>query len=75
MATIEARKGPKGTTDRVRIRIDGKPPVTRTLTRLTPAKTWAAATESVIRDGHYAVGGGRTLAAAIDESISKKLAH
>ena len=34
MASIETRKSAKGITYRVKIRLEGKPPVTRTFTRL-----------------------------------------
>ena len=75
MATIETRKGANGTTYRVRVRLDGKPPQTRTFTRLAAAKAWAAAAESAVRDGQFAIGSGRTLAEAIDTFLATELAN
>lgn len=70
MATIETRKSPKGTTYRVRVRLDGRPPVTRTFTRLAPAKAWGAATETAQRNGQYAADAGWTVAQAVDGFIA-----
>lgn len=71
MATIEARKSAKRTTTyRVRVRLDGKPPVTRTFARLAAAKAWATQTEAAIRDGSYAAGSGRTVAEAVDAFLA-----
>ena len=74
MATIEARKGAKGTTYRVKVRLDGKPPASRTFTRYAAAKAWAATTESAMRDGSFAAGSGRTLDEAIDGFLASELA-
>jgi integrase len=74
MATIETRKSAKGTTYRVRIRLDGRPPATRSFTRLAAARAWAAATESALRDGSYAAGSARTVAEAIDTFLATELA-
>jgi integrase len=74
MATIEARKSAKGITYRVKVRLDGRTPASRSLTRLAPAKAWAAETESAMRNGLYASGSGRTLAEAIDGFLAAELA-
>ena len=73
MATIETRKTAKGTTYRVKVRLDGKPPTSRTFTRLAAAKAWGAATESAMRDGVYAAGSARTVAEAIDAFLASEL--
>jgi integrase len=73
MASIETRKSAKGATYRVKVRLEGGPPVTRTFTRLAAAKAWAAETETAIRNGLYAAGSGRTLAAAIDAFLTSEL--
>jgi integrase len=74
MATIETRKSAKGTVYRVRVRLDGKPPVTRTFSRRAIAKAWAAETEVAIRDGRYAVGSAKTLAEAIKGFLDAEIA-
>ena len=74
MASIETRKSAKGITYRVKIRLEGKPPVTRTFTRLAAAKSFVAESESALRNGRYAIGSGRTLAAAIDAFLHAELA-
>lgn len=54
LATIEARKLKDGTTRyRVRVRLRGEAPRTRTFKRLTDAKAWAAKVESDIGHGAY----------------------
>jgi integrase len=73
MATIETRRSAKGTTYRVRVRLDGKPPATRTFTRHAAAKAWATATESAMRDGTYAVGSWRKCSEAIDAFLASEL--
>jgi integrase len=74
VASIETRKSAKGTTTyRVKIRLDGKPPATRTFTRFAPARAWATATESAMRDGTYATGSGRACAAAVDAFLASEL--
>jgi integrase len=74
MATIETRRSAKGTTYRVRIRLDGRPPATQTFTRHAAAKAWATATESAMRDGTYAIGSGRACGDAIDAFLASELA-
>jgi integrase len=73
MATIETRKSARGLTYRVKVRLDGKPPASRTFTRLAAAKAWAAASETEMRNGQFALGGGRTLAAAISAFLATEL--
>jgi integrase len=73
MATIETRKSTKGVTYRVKVRLDGHPPATRSFTKLAAAKAWAADTESTMRNGTYAAGGGKTVAEAIDQFLLSKL--
>ena len=74
MASIETRKSAKGITYRVKIRLEGKPPVTRTFTRLAAAKSFVAETEIGAAQREYAIGSGRTLAAAIDAFLHAELA-
>jgi len=73
MATIRARKGKKGrTTYLVQIRLIGRPSISKTFERKTDAKEWAARTESEMRRSH-ALGGRRTVAAAIDHYRAHQL--
>jgi integrase len=74
MATIERRTSARGTSYRVKIRLDGKPPVSRTFTRHSAAKAWGTATEAALRDGTYATGSGHSVADAIDVFLASKLA-
>ena len=74
MATIETRRSAKGTTYRVKVRLDGKPPATRTFTRFATAKAWASATETALRDGSYAACSARTVSEAIDSFLASELA-
>ena len=54
MATIETRHGKDGTKSyRVRIRLLGEKPRTRTFKRLTDAKAWASKAESDLAHGTY----------------------
>ncbi len=53
MATINSRKGKKGVTHTVQIRMVGHEPVTKTFKRLTDAREWAASTENEIRNGKF----------------------
>ncbi len=54
MAAIEKRTAANGTvTYRVKIRLKGHAPDTKSFERLTDAKIWAASTESAIREGRY----------------------
>jgi hypothetical protein len=54
MATIEPRKLKDGTTRyRVRVRLLGELPRTKTFKRLTDAKAWAAKVESDMGHGAY----------------------
>jgi integrase len=73
MATVEMRESARGTTYRVKVRLDGKPPATRSFARLAAAKAWAAATETALRDGCYAIGSARTLTEAIDAFLAAEL--
>jgi integrase len=75
MASIETRKGAKRTTYRVVIRLKGHPPVYRSFTKLAAAKDFIQRTETEMRDGMYAAGGGRTLAEAIDACLREELAE
>ena len=74
MATIERRKSANGrTTYRVRIRLDGKPEISRTCCSYSAARAWAAETETRLRDGTYATGSGHAVAEAIDAFLAAKL--
>lgn len=54
MASIEKRKAEDGSTSyRVKIRLRGHEPVSATFERLTDAKTWAAQTETEIKNNRY----------------------
>lgn len=71
MASIETRTGSDGKTVsyRVRIRLRGEKPRTRTFKRLTDAKAWAAKAESDLGHGTYVphtADRRRTLATLID---------
>ena len=70
MATIEARTTKDGKTHyRVLVRLKGAPPASATFRKKTDAATWAAKTESEIREGryfHHAEARRHTLAEAID---------
>lgn len=54
MASIEKRQSEDGSTSyRVKIRLRGHEPVSATFDRLTDAKTWAAQTETDIKNNRY----------------------
>ena len=54
MAAIEKRQGEDGSNSyRVKIRLRGHEPVSATFERLTDAKTWAAQTETEIKNNRY----------------------
>ncbi len=74
MASIETRKGAKGTSYRVKVRLEGHPPADRSFTKLSAAKDWARRIESQMRDGTYAAGSGKTVAEAIDAFLAEELA-
>lgn len=77
MATIEKRKSQSGTVSyRVKIRLRGEKPITRTFKRLTDAKAWAAKAESDAGHGVYVattVDRRRTLDDLIDKFIDEYL--
>jgi integrase len=74
MSTIERRKDSRGElTYRAKVRLLGHPAASRTFTKLAPAKAWAAAVETAMRNGEYATGSGRTVTEAIDHYWSSKL--
>lgn len=77
MATIEERTDSKGnTTYRVRVRIRGEKPRSRTFKRKTDAKAWAAKAESDLGHGVYVpttADRTRTLADLIDKTIAEHL--
>lgn len=77
VATIEERTDSKGnTTFRVKVRIRGEKPRTRTFKRKTDAKAWAAKAESDIGHGVYVpttADRTRTLADLIDKTIAEHL--
>ena len=74
MANIETRKGAKGTSYRVKVRLEGHPPADRSFTKLSAAKDWARRIESQMRDGTYAAGSGKTVTEAIDAFLAEELA-
>ena len=54
MANIETRRSSDGTASyRVKVRVNGRAPVSATFKRLSDAKRWAQSTESAIREGRY----------------------
>lgn len=70
MATIEKRISGTQTSYRVKVRLRGEKPRTRTFTRLTDAKAWAAKTESDLGHGVFVPATAdrrRTLADLIDK--------
>ncbi|MFZ4542026.1 MAG: tyrosine-type recombinase/integrase [Rickettsiales bacterium] len=78
MATIQKRFSQKTNTEsyRVKIRIKGHLPVTKTFDRLTDARRWSAQTETEIRQGQYfkaAKAQKHTVAETIDRYISDYL--
>lgn len=56
MATIRKRKGKKGTSFQVQVRVKGGGLETATFENLTKAKLWAQTIEAAIRDGRYFTG-------------------
>lgn len=77
MANIEQRTDSKGNVSfRVKVRIRGEAPRTRTFARKTDAKAWAAKVESDLGHGVYvptAADRTRTLADLIDKTIAEHL--
>jgi integrase len=77
MATIETRWGRDGSaTYRARIRLFGRPAVTKTFNRKTDARTWAEQIESDLRRGRQAPlaeAMRRTLAQLVDRYIDETL--
>lgn len=77
MATIEPRKLTDGTTRyRVRVRLRGEAPRTKTFKRLTDAKAWAARVESDLGQGTYVpttADRRKTLATLCDDYITDYL--
>ena len=78
MATIEKRTTAEGTRYRVKVRLRGRPSLSRTFERKTDAKRWAQATEAAIREGRNFKSGEalrRTVADAIDRYERDVLDH
>lgn len=77
MATIETRKTASGATSyRVKVRITGEKPRTRSFRRLTDAKAWAASVETDLGRGVYVPTTSdrrRTLADLIDKYVTECL--
>ena len=76
MATIEKRGGGDSTRYRVKVRIKGEKPRTRTFKRLTDAKAWAGAVETDLGRGAFVpttVDRRRTLADLIDKYLKEHL--
>ena len=77
MATVEKRKSSDGTVRyRVRVRIRGEKPRTRTFKRKTDAQLWASKVESDLGHGTYVpttADRRRTLAELIDKFIAEHL--
>jgi hypothetical protein len=76
MATIERRQTSDGTRYRVRIRIKGEKPRTRTFKRKTDAKAWAQKAESDLGHGIYVpttADRRRTLGELIDKYVKEHL--
>lgn len=71
MAVIEKRERKDGTIYRVKIRLQGVPPQTKSFQRLTDAKIWAQETELALRKGEYRITSSeakkRTLADVIEK--------
>ncbi len=79
MATIEKRDNSDGSTGyRVRVRLAGEKPRTRTFQRLTDAKAWAKAVETDMARGAFvptAIDRSRTLSQLIDKYVVEHLPH
>jgi integrase len=79
MPTIEERKGPRGKTWRVRVRLAGRHEVSRTFKSRSDAREWARRTEGDILAGRYFPGRRQTLADAIArylvEVLPRKAPH
>jgi integrase len=76
MATIEKRESGNGVRYRVRVRIKGESPRTRTFKRKTDADLWAAKVESDLGHGAYVpttADRRRTLADLIDKYVAEHL--
>jgi integrase len=76
MATIEKRESGNGIRYRVRVRVKGEAPRTRTFKRLTDAKAWATKVESDLGHGVYVpttADRRRTLADLIDKFTDEHL--
>jgi integrase len=76
MATIEKREGSRGTTYRVRVRLNGELQRTRTFKRKTDAELWAKKVESDLGHGFYVpttADRRRTLGELIDKFIAEQL--
>lgn len=77
MATIEKRTASDGTHSyRVRVRVKGEQPRTRTFKRLTDAKAWAASAETDLGRGAYVpttADRRRTLAELVDKYVAEYL--
>jgi integrase len=76
MATIEKRETGNGIRYRVRVRLRGQAPRTRTFKRLTDAKAWASKVEADLGHGVYVpttADRRRTLAELIDKFLAEHL--
>lgn len=76
MATIEKRQTSAGTSYRVKVRMTGEKPRTRSFRRLTDAKAWAASVEADLGRGVYVpvtADRRRTLADLIDKYVAEHL--
>jgi integrase len=75
MATIEERKNEDGSVSyRVRIRLKGRPAVSKSFQRKTDARVWAQRAEVELRRGR-AFGMRRTVGEAIDHYVRHELPH
>ena len=74
MATIRKRKGKKGTSFQVQVRVKGGGLETATFENLTKAKLWAQTIEAAIRDGRYFTGSA-SKKYTLQDLINKFLEH
>ena len=73
MATIQTRKGIKGVTHTVTVRVAGHTPTTATFKRIGDAREWAARTETEIKESRYF--DRRAITMTVAQALAKYLAE
>ena len=73
MATIRRRRGKKGTSFQVQVRLKGGCLETATFENITKAKLWAQSVEAAIRDGRHF--NGRTKKHTLRDLVQRFLEH